>query len=167
MLSGDKSTFAIECEVRDEIDSFVYCNFRFWVAGKPIGDWNEEAVLGVLMHSANVFMLYQGDRCLNIPNNMNAEQLWQHIDKVANSDDPDDLRISLEGRYRQRYLLHEISDDSVATVCEVFVVDRGDGMQRLLWKNKGDNNIQEMTLPKLTIDNTVSDFLRWAKSQSA
>lgn len=165
MLAGDKSTFAAECEIRDAIDSFVYCNFRFWIAGEPIGDWSEEVVLGVLMHSANVFMLYQGDRCLNKSNNMNTEQLWQHVNKVANSDAQDDLRISLEGRYRQRYLLHEISDDSVATVCTIFIVDRNDGMQRLLWKNKGDSNIQEITLPKLTVDKAVDDFLRWANSQ--
>lgn len=165
MLAGDKSTFAVECEIRDVSDSFIYCNFRFWIAGVPIGDWNEELVLGVLMHAADVFMLYQGERCLDIPNNISAELLWQHIEKVANSDNPEDLRISLEGRYRQRYLLHDIAVDSVATMCKVIVIDRDDGMQRLLWKNKGDNNIQEMTLPELTVDKAVGDFLRWANSQ--
>lgn len=162
MLSGDKSTFAIECEIRDAVDSFVYCNFRFWIAGKPIGDWDEELVLGVLMNSAVVYMRYQGNRCLDIANNMNTEQLWNHIDRVVNSDDPDELHMSLECRYRQRYLLHEISDGSVATVCKVILVYRNDGMQRLLWKSKGANNIQEMTLPKLTVDKAVADFLHWA-----
>ena len=163
MLSGDKSTFAIESEIRDAIDSFVYCKFRFWVAGNPIGDWNEEVVLGVLRHSANVLMRYQGDRCLDVASNMNTEQLWQHIDRIANSDDPDDLHISLEGRYRQRYLLHEISYESVGKVCKIIVVDRNDGYQRLLWKCNGDNEIQELTLPKLTVDNVVNEFLDWAE----
>ncbi len=165
MLAGEKSTFAVECEIRDVSDSFIYCNFRFWIAGESIGDWDEDLVLGVLMHSADVFMLYQGDRCLDILSSMSAEQLWQHIEKVTTSDNSEDLRLSLEGRYRQRYLLHDIAVDSVATICKVIIVDRDDGMQRLLWKNNGDNNIQEMTLPKLTIDRAVGDFLRWANFQ--
>lgn len=167
MQAGDKSTFAIECKIRDAIDSFVYCNFRFWIAGEPIGDWDEAAVLGVLMHSADVYMRYQGNRCLDIANNMNTEQLWNHIDRVVKSDAPDDLYLSLEGRYRQRYLLHEIADDSVATVCKVIVVERSDGAQRLLWKSNGSTNIQEILLPKLTVDKTAGDFLYWAKTQSA
>lgn len=165
MLAGDKLTFAIESVVRERIADFVYCNFRFWIAGEPIGDWDDELVLGVLVHSADIFLLYQGDRCLDIANNMDADLLWQHIEKVANSDDPEDLRLSLEGHYRQRYLLHEIATDSVASVCKIFVVERSDGIQRLLWKRKVDSNTQEIRLPQLSVDQVVTQFLEWAKEQ--
>lgn len=162
MLFGDKSTFAVECEVRETIDTFVYCNFRFWIVGEAIGDWQEDVVLGTLIHSADVFLLYQGDRGLDMAEGMSAQLLWQHINKVATSDDANNLRLSLEGRYRQRYLLHEIAPDSVATVCEVVVVERKDGLQRLLWKIRGGKDLQEMTLPSLTVDRAVGDFCKWA-----
>lgn len=165
-LVGDKSIFAIECEVCDVIDTFVYCNFRFWVAGEPLGDWNMEVVLGVLMHSAEVFMRYKGNRYLELANSNNTEMIWKHINNVANSDDPEDLRISLEGGYRSRFLLHEIADDSVATVCKIIIVEQTDGVQRLLWQYKGSNDIQELILPKLTVDNAVTGFLGWAKQNN-
>ena len=79
ILVGDKSTFAIECELRATIDTFYYCNFRFWIAGEPIGDWEEQSVLGVLMHSSDVFMRFQGARQSEVGNSMSSELLWQHI----------------------------------------------------------------------------------------
>jgi hypothetical protein len=167
MLINDKSIFSIECEVRHKSDDFVFCNFRFWIAGNPIGDWSQEVVLGVLIHSAKVFMLYQGNRHLEQADRLSAELLWRHIDRFTHSDDPEDLKIGLEERYRPRFLIHDIADDSVATVCEVVVVDRADGIQRLLWKFRDSDNIQEATLPKLTVDNTVFNFIDWAETASS
>lgn len=167
MLINDKSTFSIECEVRHRSDDFIFCNFRFWIAGNTIGDWSQEAVLGVLVHSANVFMLYRGNRHLEQADHLSTELLWRHIDRFTNSDDPEDLQIGLAERYRPRFLIHDIADDSVATVCEVIVVERADGTQRLLWKFRDSNNIHEATLPKLTVDYTVFDFIRWAETASS
>ena len=166
MLIGDKSAFAIECEIRDRSDSFTYCNFRFWIAGAPIGDWDEQTVLGVLVHSATVIMRYQSNRHLAQANSMNTGALWHHIDRFANSDDPEDQRIGLEERYRQRFLLHELADDSVGRKFEVIIVDCADGTQRLLWKSRNSNVVKEIRLPELSIDKIVGDFLLWAGSFS-
>lgn len=163
MLIGEKLKFAIECEIRNSFNNFVYCNFRFWIAGNAIGDWSEEAVLGVLINSAKVFLLFQGDRHLEVSDSMSTKELWHHIARYSNSDDPNDLRIGLKERYRPRFLLHDIADDSIAKVCEMVVVERADGIQRLLWKNRSSNDIQETTLPPRTVDKTVADFLQWAE----
>ncbi|MES2758215.1 MAG: hypothetical protein V4693_12650 [Pseudomonadota bacterium] len=133
----------------------------------PIGDWNQEVVLGVLVYSAKVFMLYQGNRHLEQADRLSAELLWRHIDRFTHSDDPEDLKIGLEGRYRPRFLIHDIADDSVASAYEVVVVERADGCQRLLWKSRGGDVIQEIDLPKLTVDTTISSFLRWAENLSS
>ena len=165
MLAGEKSTFAIECEIRDEVDTFIYCNLRFWIAGNPIGDWNKVAVLGVVIHSAKIFMLYSGSRYLEFKKSMTADSLWFHIDRFSKSDKPAELQISLEGRYRQRFLLHEIANDSVATEYEVIVVERLDDVQRLLWKSKSENDIHELNLPSVTVDTVIANFLHWAESR--
>ena len=164
MLIGEKSIFAIECKVRRSFENFIYCNFRFWIVGEPIGDWDEEVVLGVLMHSAKIFMLYQGDRHLEQADNMSTELLWRHITRFTHSDDLEDMLIGLDGHYRPRFLLHDIADDSVAKVCDVAVVERADGVQLLLWKSRGSKDIHEAILPELTVDKTVGNFLRWAET---
>lgn len=166
MLIGDKSMFAIECEVRDKFDSFVYCNFRIWIADGPIGNWDEEVVLGVVMYAAKVFAADRGNRHLNLADCMSAEELWRHIDRFANADDPSDLRMGLEERYRSRFFLHDIADDSLATVAEVMVVERTDGVQRLLWKTRDGSHVHEIAIPKLTVDQVISEFLDWAETIS-
>lgn len=167
MLTGDKSTFAIECEMCAASDSFVYCSFRCWIADEPIGDWDEEVALGVLIHSATVIMRYQNKRHLAQADSLTAEALWRNIDQFVNSENPVDLRVGLEGRYRQRFLLHQLADDSVATVCEVIVAERTNGLQRLLWKCIDSNEIREITLPELSIDRTIAKFLQWAESTTS
>ncbi|OGB25877.1 MAG: hypothetical protein A3I66_00045 [Burkholderiales bacterium RIFCSPLOWO2_02_FULL_57_36] len=166
MINGEKSTFAIECEIHHTFENFIYCNFRFWIAGEQIGDWSEESVLGVLIHSAKVFARYQGERYLEQAEGMSAMSLRNYIDRITTSDDPNDMQVSIEGHYRQRFLLHEIADDSVARDFEVMVVERADGAQRVLSKRRDGDDLQEKTLPKLTVDKAVAEFLLWAEQQA-
>src|SRR5262245_60508085 len=147
MLLGDQSTFAIECEIRDIVDGFIYCNFRFWIQGNPIGDWNKEAVLGVLIHSANIIMEYQGNRYIVQVDTVDPNALWGYIDRISHSDDPDEMEMALEEHYGPRFLLHQLADDSVATVCKVIIVEHSNGIQRLLWKKIDSSDIQEIILP--------------------
>ena len=156
----------MECDICGKAEGFIFCHFRFWIMDSPIGDWAEESVLGVLAHSAGVISKYQGNRHLPQADNLSAIDLWEHVTKICDSDDPMDLHISLEGRYHQKFLLHELADDAVATVCEVIVIERSDGIQLLLWKNRGEQHVNEIDLPKLTVDNAISTFIDWAKQQA-
>jgi hypothetical protein len=137
---------------------------RFWIAGESIGDWNEEATLGVLLHSASVIMRYKNCRHLHQADTMGTEELWRHVERFAYSDDADDLQIGVEERYRQRFLIHELADDSIASVCKVILVERADGIQRLLWQTGGSVEIHELILPKLTVDHAIRDFIYWAET---
>jgi hypothetical protein len=162
MIIGEKSCFAVEWDVVSTFDNFVYGHFRFWIEGEPIGDWNEEAVLGVLIHSATVFLKFKGKRHLAAAECMNSEQLWCYVDRYSHSDDPVEMKIALEGNYRARFLVHEIADDSVATVCKIILVDQMNGDQRLLWKYNGSASVREIRCSKLVVDGVIEEFIRRA-----
>ena len=162
MLIGEQSVFAIEWEVVDKFDEFVYGHFRFWIAGEPLGNWDGEAVLGVLIHSAIVFLKFKGDRHVSGSDSLGADELWTHIDYFSHSDDAEALNVALAGNYRVRFLLHELADDSVGTVCKIFLVDRMDGAQRILWRRSDSNQICEVTCPKTVVDEVVASFIEKA-----
>lgn len=162
MLIGDKSLFCIECDVCDRFAGFVYCNFRFWLGGAPVGNWDEECVLGVLIQSADVFLKYQGNRHLAVADTVKSSMLWDHISEFTESGCADALSIGIEAHYRQRFLLHTIADDSVATMAHVVVVERADMVQRLLWCKHDDKIVNELLLEKGTVDGVIAKFLAWA-----
>lgn len=162
MLIGEKSNFAVEWDIVSTFEGFVYAHFRFWIAGEPIGDWNEEVVLGVLIHSAKAFLMFKGERHLPETDGMNSEELWSHIEHYCNSDDPFEMNTAIAGNYRLRFLVHEIADDSVAPLCSIIVVDQINGTQRLVWKRAGSTRIHEAKFSKLLVDEVIADFVRSA-----
>lgn len=162
MLIGEKSSFAVEWVVVSTFEGFVYAHFRFWIAGEPIGDWNEEPVLGVLIHSSKAFLMFKGKRHLPETDGMSSEDLWSYIEHYSNSDDPREMQIAVEGNYRVRFLLHEIADDSVAPLCQIILVDQKNGDQRLLWKHVGSTQIQEEIYSKSVVDEVIENFVRSA-----
>lgn len=162
MLIGNKNSFGIEYEIRDRFGSFIYCNFRFWLGGIPVGDWDEECVLGVLIHSAVGFIEYRGNRHFIGGDLLEPQILWNRIKEFTDTGNDEMLWIGIEGQYRMRFLLHLIADDSLETVADVVVVDRADRMQRLLWCRLDDNIVNELILEKETVDDVVAKFIECA-----
>lgn len=164
MLIGDPSNFAIEFDVVDVYDNFAYCSFYFWVDGKKIGNSAEEAVLGVIIHSSKVFLRYEGKRKLAAADDMADSQLWNYLESHIYSDEPVEYAIALEGQYRIRFLLHDIADDSIGTVCKIMLVEQSDGFQRLLWKCNGSNLLRAIRLKPLVVDSVIKSFIEAAEN---
>ena len=163
MLIGEKSTFGIEWAAGSSFGGFNYGHFRFWIENEPIGAWDEEVVLGVLLQSAAVFLRFKGKRYLRQADYMTSVELWNYVDRYCNSDNPEEMQVALAGSYRARFLMHEISDDSVSTVCKAVLVEEITGAQRLLWKNNESKNVHEKKYTKLTVDGVIEGFIAQAK----
>src|SRR6202008_3287975 len=123
MLIGDKKKLALECQITSTADSFIYCSFALWVDSLKLVVVEEESVLGVLINSSKVFLRYTGNRQYSGSTNLSGDELHKIIVSACHSDLPERLRESIEGRYRQRYLLHEIADDSIGVEYFITVVD--------------------------------------------
>jgi Immunity protein 42 len=159
MRIGDQSTFAIEYELINQVDTFTYCRFRFWIDGHDIGDWNEVCVLGVLLHSASIFMRYKGNRSVKIPAGTSAEDVWDYIASTCLSDDPVLMHLAIEQHLRQKHFLHELADETVASHYLVLVVDDGD-YQRLIWRSRAAKSLLfDKRVASGTVDKVVAKFI--------
>lgn len=159
MLIGTQSRFAVEYEIVSRSGAFVYVRFRFWIGGYAVGDWDETCTLGVLVHSAIVFLQFAGDRSLVASCGTSSKEMWDYVKQVCSSDNPVLLQLSIEGRFRQRYFLHELSDDSVGQRFQVMLFNI-DGVERILWQPRADESkLHEVNVAVGTVDNVVNNFV--------
>lgn len=164
MLIGKISNFAIEWVITNTYDNFDYGHFRFWIDGEPIGVWEEEVVIGVLVCSALVFSKFKGMRYLPSSDCMSSVELWEHIMSYSNSNHPDEMKTALDRNYRARFLMHEIGDDPVSSICRILLIEDSVGMQHLLWKFNNSTDVRELVCGKLEVDKIIEEFIEKAKA---
>jgi hypothetical protein len=115
--------------------------------------------MGVLLHSACVFLKFAGDRSLAASIGTPSKEIWDYITQVCTSDNPALLQLAIEGRFRQKYFLHEVSDESVGQHFQVMVVDLG-GFDRILWQSRVDQSkLHEVDVALGTVDDAISNFV--------
>jgi hypothetical protein len=156
---GDPTSFAIEWQLRVRADSFQFCGFRFWIAGHAVGDWGEDEVLGSLLHAAEVFHRYDGNRHFDGSRALHTSALIAVLEEITTSTDPGALQRSIEGRFRQRYLLHELAPVSVAPHFVVIAIDQEHGAQRVLCRDKDTNMSFDVVVPAHGVDTAVGRFI--------
>lgn len=159
MLFGDTAEFAIECEVVEQVEAFVYCRFRLWLAGKPIGDFEHESVLGTIAFSVQSFLRYRGRR--QLPPNLPGATDLERLTALTQSDDPETMQVALDLGARNRFALHEVADDAVGMSADVYVID-GEGEQMIIAKSP--RTVGEMVvrvLPAGRVDAVLDSFLEW------
>jgi Immunity protein 42 len=161
MMVGVQSEFAIEYELLDRADTFVYGRFRFWIGGLAVGDWDEICTMGALLHSASVFLKFAGERRITAAG-ASSREMWDYITQVSISDNPTLLHLAIEGRFRQRYLLSEVSDDSVGLHYQILVIDI-DNHQKIMWQPLAESNhLREIDVASGTVDSVLSTFVNLA-----
>lgn len=160
MLFGEMTEFAIECEVVDQVDSFTYCRFRFWLAGRPIGDYRHENVLGTIAFCAQSFLRYRGQR--RLPPNVPGETEFDRLTALLQSDDPQTMQMALKIGARNRFALHEVADDAVGLTADIYVID-GEGEQMILAKapRTGDEVVKK-AVPAGRVDAILDGFVQWS-----
>jgi Immunity protein 42 len=62
MIVGNRSRFAIEAEPTSVRDDWISGHFRFWIAGKEVGDWDDSADLWGSWHWLRDFQKNRPDR---------------------------------------------------------------------------------------------------------
>jgi len=164
MLFGKKLKFCIECEVTNSVEHFTFCQFRFWISGQPVGNWNEEVVLESIIYCVEIFLKFRGLRYLTLADDTSSEQLWNHITTYTYSNEPDIMLFGLKNNYRARFLLHEVSVNSIQNYYEVIMAETNGGKQRLLWKLRSESIINEFIFAKFTVDDALEKFIDWTNS---
>lgn len=165
MLFGDTSEFAIECEVTDQVDSFTYCHFRFWLAGQSVGDYEHESVLGTIASCAQGFLRYRGQR--RLPLNVTGETEFEKLTELTQSDDAETMQTALEIGARHRFALHEVADDAVGAIADLYVLD-GQDVQRMIAKSpRASGAVLVRNVSAGRVDAILDDFMQWAERCSS
>lgn len=62
MLFGEKTRFAIEIGSIEPLHGHPFCQFRFWVCGTPIGDWDDCIPVRASVENMRLFCHYSTHR---------------------------------------------------------------------------------------------------------
>lgn len=166
MIFGKVERFGIECQLQERIGSFQICNFRFWLGGFQLGNWNEESVLGVIVHSMQIFLRCRGNRHEEIADRLQAEELFERLYESAYDEDSEKWGVAVERQYRQRLHLEELGADSTGRDYCILMVEKANREQRVIWKKRNSSELHELTLPPLTVDQVVDEFIEWAEKRA-
>lgn len=157
MLFGEPELFAAECAVTSR-GEFSYCEFGLWVNSQYLGSRGDEMTLGVLIHSSNVFLRYRGKRQFQGSGKLDKYSLISAIREACFPSNPLLIEASVEARYRQKHLLHELSDDLLATQYFIALVDEPSS-QRLVWTKEFCDEVFEMSLPGEFVDRAIEQLV--------
>lgn len=163
MLVGNKQRFAVELEILDEIDGWVFGTFIFWIQGIAIGDPEDNAV--DLKGCINWLRGY-----LENPSNRVDPELYVLNKDTAYSRLCDSVLAGggnqvLKEEFLQFYSRFHISHIGMSSFDSVTIVllENGQGGARCIWK-QGSQEAQDAFLDIGEINQVFKEVIEWWKN---
>jgi hypothetical protein len=187
MIFGDVSRFAIESDILDTVDQWVYARFVMWAGGRCIGNRDDSVVLSIVYGNLKMFLSHQRGRRIDVLSDAPAtfvfrklfdSNMWttgrpgsiHDLEDRALFKDAHDETLSCEEQARLQHTHH--LDDIGATAfdgIDALLLERSDGVQRLLWRNtphtEAEEVIEEQLFPPLEFERVATEFLSWVEQQ--
>ncbi len=160
MLVGNKQQFAIELEILDVVDDWVFGTFLFWVEGLPIGDDKDKSV------DLNGCVNWLRELIVN-PKNRFELGLYdleksQVYDQLCNSVLIGDGNQHAEERYANIFSRFHISHIGMSSFDNITIVlvENGDGDARFVWK-QDNQKIEEGVVKLSSFNQVVADAIAY------
>jgi hypothetical protein len=180
MIFGEKQVFAIECEIVDQIDSWVYANFCFWIEGAKVGAYQETIVLKASIAWLKEFLRNSEKRCIPLFDSMDKEIVFRLIYETVivtplknssilemipeNKEETASGRLALsDSEIINRFHLDDVGMSSFDEY-SIILINREDGKQRIIWKHVDESSVHEAILPPDYFENIAIQFVSWAES---
>jgi Immunity protein 42 len=181
MLFGDPSVFAIECEIIDKIDKWVFADFRFWAVSEPIGDYDDSMDL-----LGGVYYLKESIKCAeyrhaHVFNDLSKEEIFRIVfDSIMitvpkgesirslplEPDLPYDYDSSLaQSKMRSGCHLDAVGMSSFCDKWNIILVENSNLWQRLIWRNLDTMELKEALFPPNRFEQVAQSFLDWIDLQ--
>ena len=177
---GDKSNFAIECQVSRNLDNQPYINFRLWIDEKPIGDYEDEIPLfGCTSYLIN-FLKFSETRYEADLENKSKEEVFDQIfnsviftfpegltmdDLIRKNSELYKLTPAPYEKMEERFHLDPLGLSSFADKFNVILVEKKDRRQRLIWRNLFNLELHEKVLEPQSFESVAAQFLEWSKTK--
>ena len=165
MIFGDKKIFAIECELTDRIDDWVYGYIVFWFCGQPVGDWDDSTDLkGCLSWLKNF--------ASEARNRFEPELEWADKDTAfewlyesvmhKNGENPINTP-KFEDVFSRFHIAH--LGMSSFDRFDLILIEQPHSKQRCLWRHESNNEVHECYIPEGEMQKIAKLCQTWLEKQ--
>jgi hypothetical protein len=152
ILAGDKAVFAVEIERRQYLGGWHLGGFRFWLRGKPVGDWDDSAALHACVNWLRQLVVEPSDR--------QAPDLYDASpeDVVRAIWDPY-MRGPWSPEVSARFARHSLSHVGMSSFefWDVFLLVGADGKQRCVWRSAREGTFHDCHLPPGEVERVAAE----------
>ena len=157
MIVGNRERFAIEAEVGDKVDDWVFGRFRFWLCGHAVGNWSDAADLKGCVAWLRTFANTTRDRFEPAFEGMAAREIFRlAFDSVMAGSGIASDEQAIPNAY-SRFNITRLGMSSFDNVALLLVKDRNGG-ERCLWREHGSTEIGECALWRNEMETVAAQF---------
>lgn len=167
MIIGDKNCFAVQVDVEEAVDDWVFGAYLFWVKGVCIGRKDDRTVdLKGCWNWMRDFLGAHKDGFEPGLYEMNKEQIYTCLARsVLPLQNPDGLAHEIYKNTFSRFHITHIGMSSFDNVTLLFLKNER-GMERLIWKS-GDGVVEDAYLAEHALEDVFSEAVSCLRDRMA
>ena len=155
-------------------DAQVYGHLCFWASGERLGDFDQSVMLSAAARYLREFLSHSAERHVEALDGKLAEEVFAYVSETVyysegaeKSRDPVARYVpkhllydwALHGRLRAAFHLDDVGDATFQGMSMILFDDHSLGVQRLIWRYHGANDLHEARLPDHVFDAVAEQFL--------
>ncbi len=165
MLFGDKGIFAIECELTEREDGWVFGHILFWLCGNAVGNWKDSTDLKGCL---NWLEKFANDVCNRYEDNLNEldkESVFKLLyDSVMFTEDSGKKEKPKFDDIYSRFHISHLGMSSFDQF-DILLIEQPNAEQRCLWRCADNNDVQECYLPKEEMQRVAKQCCIWLEKE--
>ena len=161
MIAGNKNKFAIQIEIIDKADDWIFGYFLFWIYGKAVGNPLDKSVdLKSCLNWLKQFVASSVNRFEPELFDMDKGKAYLHICGSVVLQDQQDAFFS-EEKYDSAFERFHIAQLGMSSFDDlnIMLIEHEDGRQRIIWQENGDP-IEEAHFGAREIHNTCKEVVK-------
>lgn len=164
MLFGNKKTFAIECEITEQIDDWVFGHFLFWLCDNSIGDREDSTDLKGCLMWLKDFLNTKRNRFEREIINIDKYTLF---DLLYNSVIPTNEKCEHEAKFDDIFSRFHISHIGMSSFdnFDILLIELPHKIYRCLWRSVDNKEIKECYIPKNDMENITKICSDWLENE--
>lgn len=171
MKLGNTSEFAIEADLIGIHSKWIYGHLRFYVAGKPIGDFEDSSDLATSARWGRDFLRASPRRTRPDLDEVSTTAVFdllygRYVVPVradTGTAGPALHAPATEAWDRAPYLMDEIGESALRDRYTVAIVRRRDGLDRMIVRDHGGDDLFECLVTAGCVDTVVNEYCTWVE----
>lgn len=146
MLIGAKDRFAVEAEVTAKYGSIGHGHFRFWIHGRPVGDWSDSAHLTGICSWLRSIVEESAARLDAGYTGLSANEIFARAFEPV-FDGSSIVSLEVSGDLYRRFHISHVGMSAFQFI-DMLLIHLPDGSERCIWRDvSGDARVHEAVFP--------------------